>query len=115
MESLDVADDTNLTDGSVKDRAMRLCRFVTTSEFLFFSTLFSSFLSMGLVLAVIGPSLLELGAQTGASMAGLVYIFSARSTGHSDASEMQSQQRRAVETNNAVADCGFCPSYALFS
>lgn len=81
MDPLDGADGSSLTDGTVKARALRLWRYVTTAEFLFFATLFSSFLCMGLVLAVIGPSLLELGAQTGASMAGLVYIFSARSTG----------------------------------
>lgn len=69
--------------GSVSclDRLHGLVAFVSTERFLKFLSLFSSFLCMGLTLAVIGPSLLELGMQTGASLTGLVYIFSGRSLG----------------------------------
>jgi fucose permease len=55
--------------------------FITTSHFLFFLTLFGSFLMMGVQIAIIGPSLLELGEQTGSDLSALVYIFSGRSIG----------------------------------
>jgi len=66
---------------SALERVRRMWRFCTTPTFLFFLALFGSFLNMGMILAVIGPSLLELGEQVGAGLDSLVYIFSSRSVG----------------------------------
>jgi len=66
---------------TLMDRASRTWEFVTTPKFRLFLTYFCSFMCMGLVLAITGPSLLELGEQTHSSMTGVVYIFTARSIG----------------------------------
>lgn len=59
----------------------RFLSFVLRDKFLFFCSLFGSFMTMGFVISMMGPSLLELSEQTNSNLSGVVFLLSARSIG----------------------------------